>query len=91
MPSWQGTPRGRDGLDGPQGPTGASGVTGPTGANGADGQSQGAVLYMNYTADTSPVITPLTAAQIQTITGVNMNAPSSISYSPTQNTDVSLL
>lgn len=90
MPSWQGTPRGRDGSDGPTGPAGASGVTGPTGANGTDGQSAGAVLYMNYTADTSPVYTPLTAVQLTTITGVTMNAPT-LAYSPTQNNDVSLL
>jgi hypothetical protein len=94
MPSWQGVPRGAagtNGLDGATGPTGAAGTTGPTGANGTNGQSQGAVLYMNYTADTSPVYTPLTAAQLTTITGQTMNAPTSITYSPTQNTDVSLL
>ena len=94
MPSWQGVPRGAagtNGLDGATGPTGAAGVTGPTGRAGTDGQSQGAVLYMNYTSDTSPVYTPLTAVQLTTITGQTMNAPSSITYSPTQNTDVSLL
>ena len=84
MPNWQGSVRGRDGLAGPQGPTG------PDGPSGADGQSSGAVLYMNYTADTSPVYTPLTAGQLTTITGVTMNAPT-LAYSPTQNTDVSAL
>jgi hypothetical protein len=46
---------------------------------------------MNYAQDTSPVYTPLTTAQLTTITGQTMNAPTSITYSPTQNTDVSLL
>jgi len=96
MPNWQGNPRGRDGINGatgpagPTGPTGATGATGPQGASGTNGQSAGAVLYMNYISDTSPVIAPLSAASLTTITGVTMNAPT-LAYTPTQNTDVSLL
>jgi hypothetical protein len=46
---------------------------------------------MNYTADTSPTYTPRTATEIATITGTSMQAATSVTYSPTQNTDVSLL
>jgi hypothetical protein len=46
---------------------------------------------MNYIADTNPTMSPLTPAQITTITGQTTVAPQNITYSPTQNTDVSLL
>ena len=46
---------------------------------------------MNYASDTSPTYTPRTAAELTTITGTPIQAATSVNYSPTQNTDVSLL
>lgn len=46
---------------------------------------------MNYSESTTPTLSPLSTAQISTITGVTMVNQNSISYNPTQNTNVSLL
>ena len=82
---------GSTGFTGAAGPQGVVGPTGPTGSAGQAGIGGGLVLYMNYSQDTSPAITPLTAAQLTTITGQTFQNPSVITYNPTQNTDVSLL
>ena len=62
---------------------------GPTGVAGVNGTSGGLTLYMNYSVSAGQ--TPLTAAQLQTITGQTFSDPTSITYAPTQNTNVSLL
>ena len=48
-------------------------------------------MYMNYSESTTPTLTPLTTAQVSTITGVTMVNLTGITYTPTQNTNVSLL
>ncbi len=90
-------PTGVIGATGPTGPTGSigetgsAGPTGVTGATGLNGSAGGLILYMNYTNDTSPALTPLTAAQLTTITGQTMQNATAVTYNPTQNTDVSAL
>jgi hypothetical protein len=53
--------------------------------------SGGLLLYLNYSRDTSPTRSILSASALQTITGQSMQNATSVTYSPTQNTDVSQL
>ncbi len=85
---------GPSGSAGSQGPTGATGPTGNTGATGQQGAGGygGQVLYLNYIRDTTPALTPLTATQLSTILSPQViQATTSVTYTPTQNTDVSQL
>ena len=82
---------GQTGVTGPlgTGSTGSTGAMGPTGPLGVNGTGGGLTFYMNYAQ--SNTLTPLTPAQLQTITGQNMQAPTSITYAPTQTTNMSQL
>jgi collagen type VII alpha len=82
-------PSGVSGTSGTSGSSGTSGVTGATGPSVAGGG--GLVLYMNYIEDTSPTLALLSTASISSITGVTVQAPTSNTYSPSTNTDVSQL
>ena len=86
---------GTSGVTGPSGVSGTSGTSGSSGVTGATGPSVagggGLVLYMNYIEDTSPTLALLSTASISSITGVTVQAPTSNTYSPSTNTDVSQL
>ena len=79
---WQGS-----GFQGAQGWQGFQGITGGDGAGGYGG----IIFYMNYIEDTSPALTGLTPSQVTTITLATVQATTSTTWTPTRNTDVSLL
>jgi hypothetical protein len=88
--------QGIQGLTGPTGIQGIQGLTGPTGPQGEiglGGLAGGLVLYMNYSQDTTPALTPLGPTGLTEIIGQAFQNPTNIDYRPTgaQNTDVSLL
>jgi hypothetical protein len=84
-------PQGFQGFQGDQGFQGFQGATGPQGDTGAGGYG-GLLFYLNYIQDTNPTITPLTPSELSTIlTPQVINDATSLTVSPTANTDVSLL